>query len=152
MKKKRNNQEPQHPALRVGDVIGSALSPSDFRIGNYLTSKQWGGIFQIEGIEVFENHFEIKSKGYVHKFEKDKYFDLAPITLTEEILEKMGFLLLEGGFWSKGIIELGYITTDEYFEFEFRFPFTHWHRNALKYVHELQNLYYTLSGEELVLS
>jgi hypothetical protein len=84
--------KPLNPHLRQTNVIGSALSPSDFRIGNYLQSKQWGGIGQIEGIEVFENHFEIKSKGYIHKYEKDKYFDLSPVEITTELLLKMGFV------------------------------------------------------------
>ena len=48
------NELPQKPQLNIPVVIGSAFIPSDFRIGNYVQSKEWKGVAQIEGIEIFK--------------------------------------------------------------------------------------------------
>lgn len=75
---------------------------------------------------------------------------IKPIKLTEELLLKCGFKLItdDGGvcgdytYWSNGEIELnnlGYwfvVSTD-------------FHHPKIKYIHQLQNLYYYLTGEEL---
>lgn len=151
---------PLHPHLRQTNVIGSALSPSDFRIGNYLQSKQWGGIGQIEGIEVFENHFEIKSKGYIHKYEKDKYFDLSPIEITTELLLKMGFV--EDNRFANIQYRIDgehYHSLNIYSAGDFWCPIFRcesqkqvFENYGIKYVHQLQNIYFTYSGRELSLS
>lgn len=74
--------------------------------------------------------------------------DYRPMTITEELLVRFGFVLTNK-IWSNGIVQLGYFTQEVYFEFEFKFPFTHWGRNKIQYVHELQNLCFALTGEEL---
>ena len=70
-----------------------------------------------------------------------------PIDLTEKWLISFGFVGRHN-MWSNGIITVGYIATDEHFEYEFQFPFNHWTKNSLKYVHELQNLFFALTGDE----
>jgi|ERR1700721_852100 len=75
--------------------------------------------------------------------------EILGIPLTEDLLKRFGFVYKDG-HWRNGVITLNYITTDEWFEFEFCFPFTHWLKNNLKHVHTLQNLYYALCGQELV--
>ena len=65
------------------------LSAKNFRIGNYLRSKQWFGHGQIQGIEETENGFQLKVKGFVHEWEHGKYFDLEEIVLTEELILKL---------------------------------------------------------------
>jgi hypothetical protein len=52
------NELPHKPQLNIPVVIGLAFIPSDFRIGNYVQSKEWKGIAQIEGIEVLKDRDE----------------------------------------------------------------------------------------------
>lgn len=75
------------------------------------------------------------------------------IPLTTEILEKCGLVnshalkeRFNDGFWTKQgfATEIGYITTDDYYEFEINGIV-----RPLKYLHQLQNLYFALTGNEL---
>jgi len=79
--------------------------------------------------------------------------DLHPIPLTPEILEKCGFKKLNNAW-----VPIDYSATDY-----FKWSFTIWDNKdgtyrynsaefipELKYLHQLQNLYYALTGEELI--
>jgi hypothetical protein len=76
--------------------------------------------------------------------------DLEPIPLTEERLLKFGFDLIKSGCESP---------SDWYFRHNnltgsidnLTWKYTHQHGLKLKYVHQLQNLYFALTGEELKL-
>jgi len=134
------------------------MKAEELRIGNWLQSKQWGGWGQVEGIEIADGGFDLKSKGYVHQYREGKYFDLEPIPITEEILLKCdGFekwagvwrieigenLYLRGGVYSSGfntaIDEFDLIGDRETVSFR-----------TLKYLHELQNFIYNPeTGQEL---
>ena len=79
---------------------------------------------------------------------------LYPIPITEEMLLKCGF---EKRQQSDNFFYFGYgtnpITKDwmlclKYFQDENRFFFLNGHHN-IKYLHQLQNLYFTLTGKEL---
>lgn len=73
-----------------------------------------------------------------------------PIKLTEEWLFNFGFVYDKVYYqWVNTPIRLGYITTEDYMQYEVSFALGQWKLNNLKYVHQLQNLYYTLTGEEL---
>lgn len=121
------------------------MQAKNFRIGNLLTSKQWRGVGAIEGIETAKNSFEIKVKGYVHKWEEGKYFDLTPIEITTDWLLKFGFekksdevfALDTGAFYFEWICGEGM-----YFESV---------GIDIEYVHELQNLFFATRLEELEL-
>lgn len=47
MNTNKTQSEQVNPALSKGAVIGSAFSPHEFRIGNYITSKSWFGSHKI---------------------------------------------------------------------------------------------------------
>ena len=79
--------------------------------------------------------------------------DLHPIPLTPEILEKCGFKKLNNAW-----VPIDYSATDY-----LKWSFTIWDNKdgtyrynsaefipELKYLHQLQNLYYALTGEELI--
>jgi len=78
--------------------------------------------------------------------------DLEGIPLTEEILIKAGFINTSSGYYSNGKIEIGYTTTDDWLEYEYISITGQTEMTALKYVHQLQNLYYALTNEELVIN
>lgn len=125
------------------------MNVKEFRIGNLLSSKCWGGFGKIDGIEVTEEGFEIRVKGYVHPYEKDKYFDLCPIELSEDWLFKFGFEKEEHGFYEKEYCFFDLLNISENGFIIYAVLETYTISQEIKYVHELQNLYYTLTGEEL---
>lgn len=80
------------------------------------------------------------------------YDDLEPIPLNEEWLLKFGFNDATGGwggsqgserFYEKGIVEIQTYDSDDKWHLKGQFEV------KFKYVHQLQNLYFALCGEEL---
>lgn len=86
-------------------------------------------------IEVLEDGINLTEGGYTeYKDEK-----LSGISLTSEILEKCGFrTTVNNNSFGNGVIGL-FFYKGEYI----------YYRAKGKYLHQLQNLYYTLTGEEL---
>lgn len=120
-----------------------------FRIGNLLAST-WNGKYEIGAVTGISDHdfsIEIDEVGYVID-------DYSPILITEEWLINLGFehyktdksnvyksgifmfvYTFDGRFKGKRMVTLANaLTLDE---------------NNIKYVHQLQNLYFALTGEEL---
>jgi len=157
---KKTESEKEKPALLVGAVIGSAFSPHEFRIGNYVTSKSWGGSHKIQGIEVLEDRIDFKVKGYVHSLIEGQYFDLDKIQITAELLLKVGFI--EDKRFANiqyRIDEEQYHSLNIYNANDFWCPIFRcesqkqvFENYGIKYLHQLQNIYYIYSGRELSLS
>ncbi len=151
------NELPSNPQLNLTDANGSVLIPSDFRLGNYVQSKEWGEMAQVQSIEKIDNRIDIRVKGHIHSIVKGKYFDLIPVELTEDKLLSFGFkkFIHELGFeedkcveFENGIISIvdwgnGFILSNS-FSFKLRVK--------IKYVHQLQNIVYCLTGQEIILS
>ncbi len=111
------------------------MNAKELRIGNYV----------LDGRDV-----EAVNARMISMLEKgEAEFD--PIPLTEEWLLKFGFVGYTVKGFSKNGIELSYITRDDCFQFEFRCPQSDWRILDIKYAHQLQNLYFALTGEELEL-
>tara|TARA_R110000782_G_scaffold116014_1_gene206037 strand:+ start:50 stop:412 length:363 start_codon:yes stop_codon:yes gene_type:complete len=73
--------------------------------------------------------------------------DLKPIPLTEEWLFKLGFAQCDNEYWyEKGVLSMNLIGTVSIQGRKFSEAIIN--SNA-KHVHQLQNLYFTLTGEEL---
>ena len=70
---------------------------------------------------------------------------LTPIPLTEEILLKCGFEKDRFGNYSLGLFELLY---NDIIGFRFSME-GQWCYEEIKYLHQLQNLFYSLCGKEL---
>ncbi|MEO6522208.1 MAG: hypothetical protein ABIN91_11055 [Mucilaginibacter sp.] len=131
------------------------------RIGNLVTSKQWKGSHAIDGVESIEECFKVLVKGYYHECIAGKYFDLDTIPLTPEWLIKFGFIRSSSTseLWSYGNTMLIWKTEyesdmlDNYYEFRFGITSSYGaHRQVrLDYVHQLQNLTFILTGEELTI-
>jgi len=105
------------------------VQANELRIGNYISYKneRW--------IKV--GYHEIR---YAVLYPDTSYY---PIPLTFEILEKAGFELQIGMMsWEKEGVIICYETIANFFRL---YPMT----NRINYVHQLQNLYYALTGEEL---
>lgn len=114
------------------------LKPEDLRIGNWV-------------MEVLNKEKEVVMYMRVGSLSRDTLIDFEPIPLTPEILEKAGFKLSsEYGLPS-------YFHALLSFDIDFRedgiFVVLHhdiWHELVkIEYVHQLQNLFYVLTGTEL---
>ena len=104
------------------------------------------------------NYVNYNEDPFVIKMIRDReYNDFIPIPLTEEWLLKFGFELQYGFggirryYKDRYLIEKG---ISQFFDNGMSFRITinnteSTHANSIKYVHQLQNLYFALTGEEL---
>lgn len=126
----------------------------DFRIGNYFLDP-FGEIKKVESIDdVGVNGYYDNSIGGTN-FEFGGVFEnIKPIPLTGEILLKSGFEIGEKRTYSKEIESLSFCVYIDGEKLELN-SLILWQsdavyfRGVLKYVHQLQNIYFSLIGEEL---
>ena len=127
------------------------IQANELRIGNWILDrggKQW----QIDCWEA-PNKVAAKSPYMGELFEKPIYGHplteevefLQPIPLTPEILEKCGFIMVKEDFWQKLNVTI-ILTKDGN---NLCFVYVEEILNAPKSLHQLQNLYFALTGEEL---
>lgn len=111
------------------------MKPQDLRIGNWVY--RWNGLTQIRGIDLQELEDEIKAKEVTY----------SPIPLTPEWLERFGFENYDYGAW-----KLGEFLIDQSggaYPLYIKGQFDNTLATTIVYVHQLQNLYFALTGEEL---
>lgn len=124
------------------------LQSKDFRIGNFVERKETSEVIKI--ISISQNAVRT-NRGTL------PYNCLHPIPLTEEWLVKFGFERTEDEIH-------GEITWDYQRDIDSHECWAEWNERGqlegvivdcvnrlIKYVHELQNLYFALTGEELEL-
>ena len=127
------------------------LSATELRIGNYITTEYLNkSTFKVISIHSDRIYFESVREN----FKSDTIQNyIKPIQLTEEWLVKFGFEKLTDksrGFnsnsytYTKGISFIVHLN-DKLLSVNF------WKGNEKKYVHELQNLFFALTGEELTI-
>jgi hypothetical protein len=143
------------------------INPKELRIGNYVKGK-YIDLSDNEPVEVITKIIGIDSVGFSeysvwvedrNNNKTESYENLEPITLTEEILLRLGF---NGDRYS-----CEYIYTDVIIYGEFtkenisvsvnpvtgKYSFLWMNYNLLRmdvlYVHQLQNIFYSLTGKEL---
>lgn len=129
-----------------------SINIGDLRIGNWVYDSEKKVNVQIDGLQ-FSGRIVVEDKEYDdHKRAIDPY----SIPLTHEILEKVGFVTadyeLDVIVWDYKdtflISQNGIPVEDQPIVFE-------WDNGdrdvttELKYLHQLQNLYFALTGEEL---
>jgi len=127
------------------------IDARELRIGNFvkLEGIALGEKFEVKSIEAME----VMVENRIGRFKDQRPENLEPIPLTEEWLVKFGFdfykdnnswqLDTELGFSIWGRIETGLtIQTDSDEQIG----------NEMLFIHQLQNLYFALTGTELTLS
>lgn len=141
---------------------------NELRIGNWIKQSFEGRIneavqvkaLKIDGI-VTDFHFEAEgSTGSMYGNYKAvvketilTYEDALPIELNEKVLEQFGFKCLTeySGTGAEVVYQILFdskpITLWKWSLVSWNFQ--QWNKRELKYLHELQNLYYSLTGSEL---
>lgn len=123
------------------------MEANELRIGNFVLFSNDGTIFTVGSIE--EKGFTVQNEEETTWIESEEF---EPIPLTEEWLLKFGFKLNMNWFnWNAAIGE------NEIGDFKLALRYTDdfgWFYQSrctpLKYVHQLQNLYFAITGEELI--
>lgn len=131
------------------------MNAKDFRIGNFLKDEVTGSILKIN---------ELSDKGYGFKVVewlkevngeiKRSEIKPAPIPLTNELFMKNGFVKDNETYsWSKlfNFDEYDYLFELECFPNDGAFYFER-KCGQIKYVHQLQNLYFVLTVQEIEIS
>lgn len=125
----------------------------ELRIGNYLEIDEDTGYFgqqcEIKSINGYDNEISVDCNTFGLRLRTDFGLnDLKPIPLTEEWLLRFGFekcRFRNTVYENKSIIldsrKCGYLLCDNSIE----------NLQYIQYVHQLQNLYFALTGEELKL-
>jgi hypothetical protein len=124
----------------------STMKANELRIGNWVDVN--GKFCKVEsishdGINYTDetDHYEDQSYNYILWC---SIFD--PIPLTHEILKKAGFVSFEDGWYGLTPFRKGYMWTWNIYDRHLQ-----WNGNIVpcQYLHQLQNLYFALTGEEL---
>ena len=136
------------------------MKPNELRIGNLiLHDKDIVNVTQIINMNGYCIN-GIGLNGYTHYGNVSNYFK--PIPLNEEMLLKLGFEVRESSVCKEYYIGLNDITHDWLFSITWlekpelinapNAPFYRNGKHTIYYVHQLQNLYFALTGEELDIS
>ena len=123
------------------------MKANELRIGNYISRLDLVDIHKKRIEQILELGKKATTTGSLKVI--SNYEDLIPIPLTEEWLIKFGFIK-DGKEFNKWCGDYEYS-----FSFEYGFVFgqlvDYSHEIKIKHVHQLQNLYFALTGEELTI-
>lgn len=117
------------------------IQTKELRIGNYLLDWQK----DVVTVHAIERRIACLHRNKVQvPYELEQLY---PVFLNEGWFKKFGFELINGAYWSKGGIsfeeeEVGHYRPSTGYGL-------HSFGICIKHVHQLQNLYYTLTGKEL---
>jgi hypothetical protein len=119
------------------------MNIKELRIGNLLLD-HLGRILKVAGIKDDYIYCEL-SNGEKLKYNIKTF---KPINLTEEFLLKFGFDVVYG--WDD---YRGFIKDEVEIECDYNYKeFTNFINKKIKYIHQIQNLYFSLTGNELTLN
>lgn len=122
------------------------MKANELRTGNWIIGDV-GIPYKLELSDFADWYYDHNS----HEFGEHIF----PIPLTEEWLLKFGFRLSVGAAWYNDKFNDSYFKENfrlnkwddgRLFLWDYKFP------NEIKYVHQLQNLYFALTGEELIIN
>jgi hypothetical protein len=126
------------------------MKANELRIGNWILNKRYksGYKMQIESIGEFGLNIELGHDGLNPLIGDDCSFnECEPIPLTDEWLVKFGFKEKNCGYLCKN--KRIFISNSNY-DFEYSCSFFDCDDYIeIKYVHQLQNIYFALTNEEL---
>lgn len=115
------------------------IRANEFRIGNWVEARDGKNksYVQVDGFLFW--HFQLANADGGQAIEINSVY---PIPLTSEILEACGFELKEDRYFEKGRVVIYDFGGGIYTLYQYVLP-------EIKYLHQLQNLYFALTGTEL---
>ena len=132
------------------------MKASDLRIGNWIEVFYGNGDKRYQQVDfISENLIECKPNLNIY----GNTIKYKPIPLTEEWLLKFGWVKENNYLWCEDVpysVKMkfkkdGSIWLGNVLEVHFGSGFSKKRNNGVKYIHQLQNLYFALTGEELKL-
>lgn len=124
------------------------MKANELRIGNIVSYR---GETECEVTSVGSNGFEsIKLDKYCNVYGSDDVFEYLGVPLTEKWLLKLGFKEASSLMWDGVEFEKEYLGNKFTVDVEMYVYNGCW-TQKIKYVHQLQNLYFALTGEELTI-
>ncbi len=146
------------------------MNAAELRLGNWVTvnnPKAWAGLkaipMQVESVEIKKDDMFPDSTGAVGVTDNDfsdySQFDefIEPIPLTEEWLTKFGWRYYNGRMHgdmtmdTQCKIDLDWVSDKIQLKGHYEPGETYRPMSHIKYVHQLQNLYFALTGQELTI-
>lgn len=116
------------------------MNANELRIGNLIQWISTGKVEEVKDIATYD-----KRQANINNV---SISDCKGIELTEEWLIKFGFIKRRvANMWYEYM--LNYVVLDKRDGTDFDIYFSSLHQTEIKYVHQLQNLYFCLTGEEL---
>jgi len=128
--------------LRCGNYIEAVWEQEMDRGNGIIEDVEQSEIVEFQGYNPFEEYIWAEDgDGDI-----DRYVEVNPIPITEEWLEKFAFKKVTSFVFGKstGVGNILIEDTPSY-------HWVGWSQYPIKYVHQLQNLYYALTGEELTI-
>ena len=120
------------------------MEANELRIGNYIDRTDY--ICRVIGIDILDSKKgTIITEPLDFKGERFVIQEQEPIPLTEEWLVKFGFEKLEG--WD----DMYYFQIGNFQVYEYNVSGYDYDGFNIKHVHQLQNLYFALTNEELTI-
>lgn len=119
-----------------------AITASELRIGNFINKsiKNGNGKILVRQITPYD---------ILNIYEDESRYNFEPITITEEWLLKFGFENDGYDHWNgPEYFELAKKTNGEWINSVNCYEYDH--GVPIKYIHQLQNLYFALTGKELI--
>jgi len=114
---------------------------NELRMGNLVNWQVASSIYQGEITSISTNVVVVDHKSSFKVNSEDEYYHINPIPLTEDWLLKFGFKTFKKDWSKKSFIvhsrKRGFIIRKSIPQIE--------------YVHQLQNIYFALTGEELII-
>lgn len=113
------------------------MTAKELRVGNLVNTTTAGNVCNtLVPIEIIDGTYIDNAEWFF------------PIPLTTEWLERFGFDVGNNFYFTRGDFDISYIDDDIIYE---RYT-VRWQKSVsikIQYVHQLQNLYFALTGEEL---
>lgn len=123
------------------------IQANELRIGNWVTFDEDGFDQMVKVVEVSENDFRAEGDQVYPPY--DTVYE--PIPLTPEILEKCGFVLrpMRQSIWVHGVLQLWMGNNSRKIAYLYNGDSAEYIPNTVTSLHQLQNLYFALTGQEL---
>lgn len=128
------------------------INPKELRLGNYLLASCEDDKNYFEQIVVnglFEDEIRHDAIGMTQPTWETDPENVKPIPLTEEWLNNLGFTYQTMGIFTAPSVQ--YFSVIKWKDCDAEFTLIKDQKISVKYVHQLQNLYFALTGNELTI-